>query len=76
MLMIDIVTAGLLWLCAIIVLYVFLRRATTCRRTTLYERMMKYNPDLTGKKYQELIGALKTERDRVYGTTIITEEDK
>ena len=44
--------------------------------TTLYERMLRYNPDLTGATYQSLINALYAERDRVYGTTLITEEDK
>lgn len=42
--------------------------------TTLYERMAIYNHGLTEKTYQSLIDALYVERDRVYGTTIITEE--
>ena len=44
--------------------------------TTLYERMMIYNHGLSGTTYQSLIDALCAERDRVYGTTLITEEDK
>lgn len=42
--------------------------------TNLYQRMERYNPLLTYESYQDLIDALKGERDRVYGTTIISEE--
>ncbi len=41
--------------------------------TTLYERMMRYNPDMNRESYQSLIDILRAERDLAYGTALISE---